>query len=447
MQVIKRDGKIVDFDRSKIRTAIEKANKEVKPKERASKEEINEIINYIEELDKKRILVEDIQDIIEEQLMSFGKYALSKKYITYRYTRALVRKSNTTDQSIKELIEGENEYWNNENSNKNAQVVTTQRDYLAGITSTDITRRFLLPEDVVKAHDEGIIHFHDADYFAQNALTNCELINLEDMLQNGTIMNGVMIEKPHRFLTAMTIATQIILGVTSSTYGGATVSLTHLAPFVRSSYDRYYKKYKQRGLSEKQCEEYAKQDIKKEIEDGVQTFNYQVNSMTNTNGQAPFLSVCMYLGETDEYKKELAMIIEEFLKQRIEGFKNEKGVYITPAFPKLLYVLEEDNIHKDSKYWYLTELAAKCTAKRLVPDYISEKKMKELKIDKNGNGNCYPCMGCRSFLTPYVDPETNKPKYYGRFNQGVVTINLVDVALSSKQDEEKFWKIFDERLE
>ena len=405
MQVIKRDGKIVDFDRSKIRTAIEKANKEVKPKERASKEEINEIINYIEELDKKRILVEDIQDIIEEQLMSFGKYALSKKYITYRYTRALVRKSNTTDQSIKELIEGENEYWNNENSNKNAQVVTTQRDYLAGITSTDITRRFLLPEDVVKAHDEGIIHFHDADYFAQNALTNCELINLEDMLQNGTIMNGVMIEKPHRFLTAMTIATQIILGVTSSTYGGATVSLTHLAPFVRSSYDRYYKKYKQRGLSEKQCEEYAKQDIKKEIEDGVQTFNYQVNSMTNTNGQAPFLSVCMYLGETD------------------------------------------DNIRKGSKYWYLTELAAKCTAKRLVPDYISEKKMKEYKIDKNGNGNCYPCMGCRSFLTPYVDPETNKPKYYGRFNQGVVTINLVDVALSSNQDEDKFWKIYEERLE
>ena len=447
MQVIKRDGKIVDFDKSKIRIAIEKANKEVKPKERASKDEINEIINYIEELDKKRILVEDIQDIIEEQLMAFGKYSLAKKYITYRYTRALVRKANTTDQSIKELIEGESEYWNNENSNKNAQVVTTQRDYLAGITSTDITRRFLLPEDVVKAHDEGIIHFHDADYFAQNALTNCELINLEDMLQNGTIMNGVMIEKPHRFLTAMTIARQIILGVTSSTYGGATVSLTHLAPFVRSSYERYYKKYQQRGLSEKQCKEYAQQDTKKEIEDGVQTFNYQVNSMTNTNGQAPFLSVCMYLGETTEYKKELAMIIEEFLKQRIEGFKNEKGVYITPAFPKLLYVLEEDNIHKESQYWYLTELAAKCTAKRLVPDYISEKKMKEYKIDKNGNGNCYPCMGCRSFLTPYVDPETNKPKYYGRFNQGVVTINLVDVALSSNQDEDKFWKIYEERLE
>lgn len=447
MQVVKRDGKLVDFDQSKIRVAIEKANREVKPRERATKEEINQIIDYVEDLDKKRILVEDIQDIIEEQLMSFGKYLLAKKYITYRYTRELVRKANTTDQSIKELIDGESDYWNNENSNKNARVVTTQRDYLAGITSTDITRRFLLPEDVVKAHDEGIIHFHDADYFAQNALTNCELINLEDMLQNGTIMNGVMIEKPHRFLTAMTIATQIILGVTSSTYGGATVSLTHLAPFVKSSYDRYYKKYKKRGLSEAQCKEYAEQDTKKEVSDGVQTFNYQVNSMTNTNGQAPFLAVCMYLGETDEYKKELAMIIEEFLKQRIEGFKNEKGVYITPAFPKLLYVLEEDNIHKDSKYWYLTELAAKCTAKRLVPDYISEKKMKEYKIDKNGNGNCYPCMGCRSFLTPYVDPETNKPKYYGRFNQGVVTINLVDVALSSKQDEEKFWKIFDERLE
>ena len=370
MQVIKRDGKVVDFDQSKIKIAIEKANKEVKPRERATKEEINQIISYIEELDKKRILVEDIQDIIEEQLMTFGKYILAKKYITYRYTRELVRKSNTTDQSIKELIDGESDYWNNENSNKNARVVTTQRDYLAGITSTDITRRFLLPEDVVKAHDEGIIHFHDADYFAQNALTNCELINLEDMLQNGTIMNGVMIEKPHRFLTAMTIATQIILGVTSSTYGGATVSITHLAPFVKSSYEKYYKKYKQRGLNEKQCKEYAEQDTRKEVSDGVQTFNYQVNSMTNTNGQAPFLSVCMYLGETDEYKQELAMIIEEFLKQRIEGFKNEKGVYITPAFPKLLYVLEEDNIHKDSKYWYLTELAAKCTAKRLVPDYI-----------------------------------------------------------------------------
>ncbi len=447
MKIIKRDGTIVDYNPEKIRIAIQKANNEVSRNEKISKEKIEEIIKYIVELNKPRILVEDIQDIIEEKLMEFGKYQLAKKYITYRYTRELVRKANTTDQSIKELIEGENDYWNNENSNKNAKVVTTQRDYLAGITSTDITRRFLLPEDIVKAHDEGIIHFHDADYFAQNALHNCELINLEDMLQNGTIINGVMIEKPHRFITAATIATQIILAVTSSSYGGATITLSHLAPFARASYERYLKKYQERGLDEKDCKEFAKQDMKKEIADGVQTFNYQVNSMTNTNGQAPFLSVCMYLGETEEYKEELALIIEEFLNQRILGFKNEKGVYITPAFPKLLYVLEEDNIHEDSKYWYLTELAAKCTAKRLVPDYISEKKMLELKIDKNGNGNCYPCMGCRSFLTPYVDPKTNKPKYYGRFNQGVVTINLVDVALSSGKDMDLFWDIFEQRLE
>ena len=447
MKVVKRDDSIVDFDRQKIKAAIAKANEEVKGREKVSKEQIKEIIDYIEGLNKKRILVEDIQDIIEEKLMELDKYKLAKTYITYRYKRELVRKANTTDQTIKELIEGENEYWNNENSNKNAEVVTTQRDYLAGITSTDITRRFLLPEDIVKAHDAGIIHFHDADYFAQNALHNCELINLEDMLQNGTIINGVMIEKPHRFITAATIATQIILAVTSSSYGGATVSLTHLAPFIRSSYERYYKKYKDRNLSEEECKKFAEQDTRKEVEDGVQTFNYQVNSMTNTNGQAPFLSVFMYLGETDEYKDELALLIEEFLKQRILGFKNEKGVYITPAFPKLLYVLEEDNIREDSKYWYLTKLAAECTAKRMVPDYISEKKMKELKVDKNGNGQCYPCMGCRSFLTPYVDPKTNKPKYYGRFNQGVVTINLPDVALSSDGDFDKFWKIFDERLE
>ncbi len=447
MKIIKRDGNIVAYNAEKIRVAIQKANTEVSRKEKVSKDQIEEIVQYIEELGKNRMLVEDIQDIIEEKLMEIGKYQLAKRYITYRYTRELVRKANTTDQSIKELIDGESEYWNNENSNKNAKVVTTQRDYLAGITSTDITRRFLLPENIVKAHDEGIIHFHDADYFAQSALTNCELINLDDMLQNGTIMNGVMIEKPHRFITACTIATQIILAVTSSTYGGATVSLAHLAPFVKSSYDKYYARYKSRGLSEKQCEEYAKQDTRKEIADGVQTFNYQVNSMTNTNGQAPFLSVCMYLGESEEYKDELAMIIEEFLNQRIEGFKNEKGVYITPAFPKLLYVLEEDNVHEGGRYWYLTELAAKCTAKRMVPDYISEKKMKEFKVDKNGNGNCYPCMGCRSFLTPYVDPKTNKAKYYGRFNQGVVTINLVDVALSSGKDIHKFWKIYDERLE
>ena len=458
MKIIKRDGKTVDYNSEKIEIAIKKANKEVRKKERATDEDIHTVITYIESLDKKRMLVEDIQDIIEQKLMELEKYQLAKKYITYRYTRELVRKANTTDQSIKELIEGESEYWNNENSNKNAKVVTTQRDYLAGITSTDITRRFLLPEDIVKAHDEGIIHFHDADYFAQNALHNCELINLDDMLQNGTIINGVMIEKPHRFITAATIATQIILAVTSSSYGGATVSLSHLAPFVRDSYNKYYQKYKARKMKEADCKKFAEQDTRKEVEDGVQTFNYQVNSMTNTNGQAPFLSVCMYLGETEEYKDELAMIIEEFLKQRIQGFKNEKGIYITPAFPKLLYVLEEDNINKDSKYWYLTELSAKCTAKRMVPDYISEKVMKELKINEKGEGDCYPCMGCRSFLTPdrmmsigniskaknYIE---GKGKYYGRFNQGVVTINLPDVALSSKQDMNKFWKIFDERLE
>ena len=458
MKIVKRDGHIVDYDPEKIRVAIGKANEEVRGREKATKEEIKEIIKYIEDLNKKRILVEDIQDIIEQKLMEFGKYQLAKKYITYRYTRELVRKANTTDKSIKELIEGESEYWNSENSNKNAEVVTTQRDYLAGITSTDITRRFLLPEDIVEAHDAGIIHFHDADYFAQNALHNCELINLDDMLQNGTAINGVMMEKPHKFLTAATIATQIILAVTSSSYGGATVSLTHLAPFVRLSYEKYLKKYQSRHLSKEQCEKFAMQDTKKEVEDGVQTFNYQVNSMTNTNGQAPFLSVCMYLGETEEYKEELAMIIEEFLKQRILGFKNEKGVYITPAFPKLLYVLEEDNIHEDSKYWYLTKLAAECTAKRMVPDYISEKMMLKYKKNILGDGDCYPCMGCRSFLTPdrmlnigniakaknYVE---GKGKYYGRFNQGVVTINLPDVALSADGDMKEFWKIFDERLE
>ena len=446
MKVIKRDGHMVDYCPDKIELAVMKANKEVSEEEQASSTQIRNIEKYIEGLGKKRILVEDIQDIIEMKLMSIGKYALAKKYITYRYTRELVRRSNTTDLAIKELIDGENEYWNTENSNKNAKVVTTQRDYLAGITSTDITRRFLLPEDIVSAHDDGIIHFHDADYFAQNALHNCDLINLEDMLQNGTNINGVMIEKPHRFLTAMTIATQLITAVSSSQYGGCTITLTHLSPFVRESYKRYLAKYKKRKFNEEDCEKYAKEDIKKEITDGVQTFQYQINSMTTTNGQAPFLSVCLYLGETKEYKEELAMLIEEVLKQRIEGMKNEKGVYITPAFPKLLYVLEEDNINPKGKYYYLTKLAAKCTAKRMVPDYISEKVMKETKIDKNGNGNCYPCMGCRSFLTPYVD-ESGKPKYYGRFNQGVVTINLVDVALSSDKDMDNFWEIFEERLE
>ena len=391
MKVIKRDGQLVDYDRNKIIAAIEKANNEVEFNEKATKLEIDEIIEGIESLGLEKISVEDIQDIIEKSLMELDRQELSKKYIIYRYKRELVRKANTTDKTIKELLEGDNEYWNTENSNKDAKAVTVLRDYIAGVTSTDITRRFLLPEDVVKAHDEGIIHFHDADYFAQ-PIHNCELINLEDMLQNGTIVNGVMIEKPHKFITACTIATQIILGVSSASYGGATISLTHLAPFVRDSYNKYLEKYKEWNIDEKTAKEYAMKDTKKEVEAGVQTFNYQVNSMTNTNGQAPFLSVCMYLGETDEYKEELAMIIEEFLKQRILGFKNKKGVYVTPAFPKLLYVLEEDNIHENSKYWYLTELAAKCTAKRLVPDYISEKVMKENKINKYGDGDCYPCI-------------------------------------------------------
>lgn len=456
ISVIKRNGNKVDFDKNKIAEAILKANKDVQGRQKASVKLAKEIARNIENFDKQKLTVEEIQDMVEKELMSAEKYDLAKAYILYREKRAMIRQSNTTDISIKELIDGTNDYWNTENSNKNAKVVTTQRDYLAGITSTDITRRFLLPADVVKAHDEGIIHFHDADYFAQNALHNCELVNLNDMLQNGTVINGVMIEKPHRFITAATIATQIILAVTSSSYGGCTVTLSHLAPFVRDSYNRFLKRYQDRGLSEEQCKEFAMQDTKKEIADGVQTFNYQVNSMTNTNGQAPFLSVCMYLGETEEYKDELAMIIEEFLKQRILGFKNEKGVYVTPAFPKLLYVLEEDNIHEDSKYWYLTELAAKCTAKRMVPDYISEKIMLENKINQWGEGDCYPCMGCRSFLTPWktegnpskaLDYVEGKGKYYGRFNQGVVTINLVDVALSSEKDMDEFWKIYEERLE
>ena len=458
MKVIKRDGHIVDYSPDKIEEAVSKANLEVSEEDRVSDIQIRNIIKYIEGLHKKRMLVEDIQDVIEKRLMALGKYELAKEYITYRYTRELVRRSNTTDKSIKELIDGESEYWNTENSNKNAKVVTTQRDYLAGITSTDITRRFLLPEDIVTAHDQGVIHFHDADYFAQNALHNCDLINLDDMLQNGTNINGVMIEKPHRFLTAMTIATQLITAVSSSQYGGCTITLTHLAPFVRSSKEFYLKKYKDRKLTKAQVEKFATEDLKKEITDGVQTFQYQINSMTTTNGQAPFLSVCMYLGETEDYKDELAMIIEEVLKQRMEGMKNEKGVYITPAFPKLLYVLEEENINPKGKYYYLTELAARCTAKRMVPDYISEKVMKENKINSLGNGDCFPCMGCRSFLTPdrtfnvgniskalnYVE---NKGKYYGRFNQGVVTINLPDVALTSGKDMELFWKVFDDRLE
>lgn len=423
MLVQKRDGRLVDFDSNKIMEAISGANQDVKGREKATIQNKKDIVKFIKSSNKEILTVEEIQDIVEKQLMAIGKYELAKQYIIYREKKSLVRAINTTDEEVKELISGNSEYWNTENSNKNSQVVTTQRDYLAGIVSTDISKRYLLPKNVVKAHEEGIIHFHDMDYFGQNALNNCCLINLEDMLQNGTTINGVMIEKPHKFLTAMTIATQIILGVSSSQYGGCTVTMAHLAPFVRDSYERFYKKYKEYGLSEEDCKKLADKDIKKEIEAGVQTFNYQVNSMTNTNGQAPFLSVCLYLGETEEYKEELAMIIEEFFNQRILGFKNEKGVYITPAFPKLLYVLEEDNITEGSKYWYLTELAAKCTAKRMVPDYISEKIMKENKINKYGVGDAYGCMGCRSFLTPDRTPgniakalnyKENQGKYYGR---------------------------------
>ena len=444
--VTKRDGNVVPFDKDKIKIAVLKSFIDVDGDETVyAKEKAREIANYIESLEKN-LSVEEIQDIVVNKLMASTRKDVATNYVEYRYKRKLIRESNTTDKSILELLDGTNDYWNNENSNKDAKTVTVQRDYLAGITSTDMTRRFLLSEEVVDAHDEGIIHFHDADYFAQNALHNCDLVNLEDMLQNGTVVNGVMIEKPHRFITACTVATQIITAVASSQYGGVSITLSHLAPFISDSYNRYVKKYTDRGHSKEDVEKYAKEDLQKEIEDGVQTFNYQINSMSTTNGQAPFLSVFMYLGETTEHKEELAMLIEEFLKQRIKGMKNEVGVYVTQAFPKLLYVLEEDNIYKNSRYYYLTELAAKCTAKRMVPDYISEKKMLEYKIDKNGNGNVYPCMGCRSFLTPYLD-DNGQPKYYGRFNQGVVTINLPDIAFSSGGDFDKFWEIFEERTE
>ncbi len=382
-KVTKRDGRIVNFDKTKIISAIEKAMKRTKKGIDTSIAE--KIANSIEKINKD-LSVEEIQDLVEKKLMTTSRKDVAKEYVQYRYKRGLVRESNTTDKSILELLNGNNDYWNNENSNKNANVVTVQRDYLAGITSTDITKRFLLPPDVLEAHEKGIIHFHDADYFAQNALTNCSLINLEDMLQNGTVINGVMIEKPHRLITAVTIATQIITAVASSQYGGCTITLTHLAPFVRSSYNRYIKKYSERNFDKADTEKYAKEDLQKEIEDSVQTFNYQVNSMSTTNGQSPFLSVFMYLNENPKYKKEVAMLTEEFFKQRILGLKNESGVYVTQAFPKLLYVLEEDNIHENSQYWYLTKLAAKCTAKRFVPDYISEKIMLENKNE------CYPCI-------------------------------------------------------
>ena len=459
MKIIKRNGDRVEFDADKIRLAIEKANDNVKKKYRLSEDSIRDIVRDISDdyiTNGKIKNVEAIQSEVEHKLIDINAYMVATEYITYRYKRGLAREFNTTDKSIEELLEGNNDYWNNENSNKNAKRVTVQRDYLAGITSTDISKRLLIPDYIVEAHEKGIIHFHDMDYFAQKTLHNCELINLEDCLQNGTVINGVMIEKPHRLITAATIATQIITAVTSSSYGGATISLTHLAPFVRDSYNYYINLYTKRNLSKEDIEKFAKEDLLNEVKQAVQTFNYQVNSMTNTNGQAPFLSVSMYLNETTEYKDELALLIEEFLKQRILGFKNEKGVYITPAFPKLLYILEEDNIKPGSKYFYLTELAAKCTAKRMVPDYISEKVMLKLKKNKNGDGECYPCMGCRSFLTPdrfmtNISKAKNYKegvgKYFGRFNQGVVTLSLPDIAFSSKGNMDRFWELFEERTE
>ena len=443
MEIIKRDGRKVAFNRDKIERAILKAFLSVDNdwSDYAIAKAQN-IASYIEEVAKEKTLtIDDIQDLVENGLMSTKRKDVARAYISYRHDRDLAR-GNSTDKIIYEMLDGTNEYWSKENSNKNPYVVTTQRDYLAGITSTDLTKRFLLPQDICKAHEEGIIHFHDMDYFAQNALTNCCLINLEDMLQNGTSINGVLIEKPHRLLTATTIATQIITAVASSQYGGCTISLSHLVPFIKSSEKYHYLKYKERNLSEFLCETFAHEDLLKEIKDSVQTFNYQINSMSTTNGQAPFLSVFMYLNEVAEDDKYyLALLIKEFLEQRILGFKNEQGIYITPAFPKLLYVLEEDNIDENGKYYYLTELAAKCTAKRMVPDYISEKKIKELK-----DGDCFPCMGCRSFLAPYKD-ENGKSKYYGRFNFGVVTLNLVEVALASHKDIDKFWKILEENAE
>ena len=448
MKIIKRDGRVVDYDRQKIAVAIEKANREVKGKELASKEDIKNIIQHIEDLDKKRMLVEDIQDIIEEQLMKIGKYELAKKYIVYRYNRALVRKSNTIDETILGLIRNENQELAEENSNKNTMLASTQRDYIAGEVSRDLTRRLLLPEKIIKADQDGILHFHDADYFAQH-MHNCCLVNLEDMLQNGTVISETMIEKPHSFSTACNIATQAIAQIASSQYGGQSISLAHLAPFVQISREKFIKQvaeeFKATGIDagEDKIKEVAELRVRDEIKRGVQMIQYQVITLMTTNGQAPFVTVFMYLDEVPEgrTRDDLALVTEEVLKQRIQGVKNEKGVWITPAFPKLIYVLEEDNIREGSKYWELTKLAAQCTAKRMVPDYISEKIMKKLK-----DGNCYPCMGCRSFLTVYKD-ENDKPKFYGRFNQGVVTLNLVDVACSSGKDVDKFWKILDERLD
>ncbi len=456
MKIIKRNGSEVIFDITKIIIAITKANESVPEADRMTPVQIQRIAQSVElqcQQMGRAPTVEEIQDMVEHQIMAHGAFEVAKSYITYRYTRSLVRKSNTTDDKILSLIECNNEEAKQENSNKNPVVNSTQRDYMAGEVSRDITCRILLPKDIVDAHNEGLIHFHDADYFAQH-MHNCDLVNLEDMLQNGTVITGTLIEKPHSFATACNIATQIVAQVASNQYGGQSISLTHLAPFVQVSREKLRSSVRDEfdaaGISVdgEKVNAIAEKRLREEIRRGVQTIQYQVVTLLTTNGQAPFITVFMYLGEArnDQERADLALIIEEMLLQRIQGVKNEKGVWVTPAFPKLIYVLEEDNIHEDSKYWYLTKLAAKCTAKRMVPDYISEKKMLELKVDKNGEGHCYTCMGCRSFLTPYVD-ENGKPKYYGRFNQGVVTINLPDVALSSGGIIEKFWKIFDERLE
>ncbi|HJD05484.1 MAG TPA: anaerobic ribonucleoside-triphosphate reductase [Candidatus Onthoplasma faecipullorum] len=457
MKVIKRNGTEVVFDRNKIAIAVGKANMSVDDaSKRLSNEQIETITNNVShecEGMGRAVGVEEIQDMVEVEIMHEGAFDVAKNYIKYRYDRQLARQHNTTDEKIFSLIDCQNEEVKQENSNKNPTVNSVQRDYMAGEVSKDLTKRFLLPEHIWKAHEEGIIHFHDADYFAQR-MHNCDLVNLEDMLENGTVISGTMIERPHSFSTACNIATQIVAQVASSQYGGQSISLTHLAPFVDVSRQKIREQVREELLEatgkvdEAVLHSITENRVRKEIERGVQTIQYQIITLMTTNGQAPFVTVFMYLGEArnEREREDLAMIIEEVLKQRYQGVKNEKGVWITPAFPKLIYVLEEDNIHEDSKYYYLTRLAAKCTAKRLVPDYISEKKMLELKIDKNGKGHCYTCMGCRSFLTPYVD-ENGKPKYYGRFNQGVVTINLVDVALSSHKDMKEFWKLLDERLE
>ena len=456
MRIIKRNGAEVGFDITKIIIAVTKANEAVEEADRMTPVQIQRIAESVElqcQKMNRAPTVEEIQDMVEHYIMAHGAFEVAKHYITYRYTRSLVRKSNTTDDKILSLIECNNEEAKQENSNKNPVVNSTQRDYMAGEVSRDITNRILLPKDIVEAHNEGIIHFHDTDYYAQH-MHNCDLVNLEDMLQNGTVITGTLIEKPHSFATACNIATQIVAQVASNQYGGQSISLTHLAPFVQVSREKIRANVRDEfdavgvSVTEDQINSVAEKRLREEIRRGVQTIQYQVVTLLTTNGQAPFITVFMYLGEArnEREKADLAVIIEEMLLQRYQGVKNEKGVWVTPAFPKLIYVLEEDNIREDSKYWYLTKLAAKCTAKRMVPDYISEKKMLELKVDKNGQGHCYPCMGCRSFLTPYVD-ENGQPKYYGRFNQGVVTVNLPDIALSSGGNIEKFWRIFDERME